>query len=104
MPASLAFERLKQEDYEEFEDSLGYTANSKPARDLWQGLGPQTKDDRPNLRRLCLSRVGPNETEQRIMVGGWTESVVHCSNASYQKGQTGKQSLKLAWAAWRDPV
>lgn len=34
MPATLAFERLRQEDYEESEDSLGYMANSKPARDL----------------------------------------------------------------------
>ena len=34
VPAILAFERLRQEDYEEFEDSLGYMANSKPARDL----------------------------------------------------------------------
>lgn len=56
------------------------------------------------MRRLCLSKVGTNETEQRIIVGGWTDIVVHYSNASSQKGQAGKQSLKLALAAWRDPV
>lgn len=56
------------------------------------------------MRRLCLSRVGTNETEQRIMVGGWTDIMVLYSNASSQKGQAGKQSLKLAWTAWRNPV